>query len=495
MASGAGRMKVWIRTLGLYARALAATAIVLMLGLAVLHAALDRPDPEVEALLAPRTETPVAEDRNAYFQFIGLGAPPGESAHAWGAHWFATALENDRALAARAPDTAWPEALDPAPDAGRVPSEIEPRGLRELCSEDPGCLIQAVGRRQGLIVGALEERGETLRRWDEMHRFPAFYQPPRPDGGYQSRIEPFGPLARAATLAELRVLSQIARGDVERAVAQLETEIAFARRAVAGSRSLISLMAARNLLERWYRVAAELASTRPQLLRPHARRLAATLAPLAEGDLDLRHIYGEEFRVSARLLRHDVFRDGVEGTGAGWLARGLSHVAYAPESTLSAIYDISMRDPLRWGERTTREYWEEVERNGRCNPAAGNMTDLLPYNGVGRLIAYIGAASFQDYLRRVKDLETLRVLVAAQVEAISSGATTPEAVARAILAAEGVVRNARGWPPEWNADKGEVTIPKVTAMDCMTNDLPAITIRLGAGVVEERPTGNRRGHR
>lgn len=64
----------------------------------------DELNPELAMLLAHRPPE-INEQNNAYFDTIGMNAPPNMEAHAWGVSWFAQASVKDKALLAGAAPT------------------------------------------------------------------------------------------------------------------------------------------------------------------------------------------------------------------------------------------------------------------------------------------------------------------------------------------------------------------------------------------------------
>jgi len=246
---------------------------------------------------------------------------------------------------------------------------------------------------------ALPRYGETEWPSDPMARVPL-------DGA----LNEGGGLALAQTaLAALD-------GRLEDAVAELEKEAAYHRRALAGSRTLLGNLIAATAILRDAVMTSELVERHGEKLRPYRERLARVVAPLPREDLDLSAVYENEDRFTAQaflryrdviLNQNKAFNEYRPEPLHAWQAFGYRKHATVNEFArrreayrrfLNASYEQAWagRDFPELPERRGQSSWRIV------NPTGYVMVDREVWSGA-------------TYHRHMKDFSALVALVGLQV--------------------------------------------------------------------------------
>jgi hypothetical protein len=225
----------------------------------------------------------------------------------------------------------------------------------------------------------------------------------------------------------------------------------FARKGLAGGRSLIATVVFGAALERQWLLVARLAAGEAAAGRA---RFEPLLRPLPAGSLSAGAWAGSEFQLqrdAIATLRDVDARcrsDHQEETSRRWWAQQLCRIGlgYLPERTEQALED-------QWLARlATAKADEPVPCEALSRPPwQGKMFDAQPYrwrNAVGQILLMVAkrGSEFQDYAARQLDLDQLRLTLRAQllgepmpegVQLQREGATLRWAGCRASLSDDG----------------------------------------------------------
>lgn len=406
-----------------------------------------------EAAAALRWPEPTANDAdNGYFVLVGLSAPAGQDAHAWGRRW----VEAMNRAGTRTEVEAAERSLATAPLKFAGSSAV----LCDFRSEQ-ACAPQA--NKHAEAIGKLSaDNAELLRRYAALRHYSQVIDTYRP----QSLAHPIIGLA-IYNNAQRLVLSQLL-ADADRdaggpALTALAADIDMQRRLLAGAISLIVKMTANAALARDYLALAELVRRHPALAGNQADTMKKILAPLDKAELALAPAMMSEFRGMAASLDDPAIADPASyqliqvlgDASAVAPGGGAADAVFVPATTptierplprlLKASALDALLNPVLKGtiavllqKNATRndQYatlhafaalddvpasaLAEAERSLSVQQDRG-VTWTWLYNPVGKLIQSVAVPNFADYKRRLLDLEGLRRLIVLQTQ-IAAGA-------------------------------------------------------------------------
>ncbi|MCX7962400.1 MAG: hypothetical protein N2653_12630 [Burkholderiales bacterium] len=371
---------------------------------------------EARALLEP----PVArasDERNGYLHFLGLHAPAGASTYAHGLR----VLEALRASEAPTPaETGEAKALTEFP---RIVG-----AQATCCRVESGTCLGAPAEATRDTLG---KYGPFLERARQMRDAPDYLELYAP-AAFHARVAPYHALLDAQCLTHAAIALAAGSAGLGRALDELEAEMAFHRRALAGSRTRVGKIFAAELLARDALLLSELLRAGRETAAAERERIARLLEPLSAEEADMRAALASEYRLGLRL----VMTLGKEQTLAHhfpvsrWYEGVLFLRRHETANAIAAQFRLDealSRVPLAGFEAAARERarqqppaYAEGEFPGWVNPA-------------GKILAGAAGAGNADSLRRMNDVRALLAMVAAQAALYSAGARTPEAV-RAALA-------------------------------------------------------------
>lgn len=393
--------------------------MVVLLAAAILYYRFDDPlTPEAQAALALPVKLGEISNDNGYVAMLGMGAPADEEQMAWGRKVAAALRANEAQGFQR--NVEWQQL---------VRNHLSFPAHGHWCAPGKDC-VAAFKAKQAELARIVKEQRLLLDRYSAARGKPAYeeaYVPLR----IESALPNFGNLGNAHRLARFVIFARMARGDVAGALDEMEKEIAFHRRVLAGSRTLIGKMVAIRHLANDALALSELMSARRAALAPHAARIGRMLDG-AEGLLDARPALELEIRVAANLLNE--LGAAMAGGDSDWAVESLF---YRPHMTVNAMvasereklaafdgdasgYDQAQARAQQIGERLSRPGWLGYLRNP-----------------VGSAFLAIGGLSPGMYVSRMHDTAALLRLVRLQAALLEKRADKPQQVLKVLAAGGG----------------------------------------------------------
>lgn len=401
--------------------------------------------PELEALLV--TPQIKADPANGYLALVGIEAPASEDIVSYGTQW----VDNYNAAADKA-------AIKKA--HAHYSATLKFRGdEKQLCnpSKTP-CLPLA--RERADAWRKLAADNEMLlarqRRLTGFSYFEESYFPP-------SIESPFMVFATYLRLLELDLIAlDAADGRVEAALAALETRIAFDRRALLGSRVLLTAMVASSWLRQDYAMLAEIVATRPKALVAQKARLVrmTELLEIAEIRTVAGKVMEGEFRTQARWQPDmlDLFLISGEGDPA-ILLNVIAKPLFKPRASqnIQARYHTALQARIRDFSPERAEAWIAQAWQDDKKGIDVIYSWRFLYNPIAKFgIAAYGRALYEDYVIRLSDLMGVMRLARLQVEIVTAGKADTDIPAR-IAANKALYDPYTGKPMGWDAGKRQLS--------------------------------------
>lgn len=357
--------------------------------------AAPRPTP---AELMPRAVA-LAPERNGYFDIVGITAPAGEDIHAVGLADWQSGFKRE------GPRLEWPR-----------PKVLDCEIAKSECLAE--WRKRAPEMRRWLAETALMgARCEQVRDMAGIEEVPAPAEVRLDDGkrkAFQMRFVP----AIGCTL-RWTVQALLAASPNE-ALDALTRADEFARKGLAGGRSLMAKVVFGAALERQWLLVARLAAGEGAAGRA---RFEPLLRPLSPGSLSPGAWAGSEFQLQrdaiATLRDRDARcrSDDQAESSRHWWTQKLCRtgLGYLPERTEQALED-------QWLARLATATPDEPVRCEALGQSAwqGRLIDAQPYrwsNAFGHILLMVakGGAQYQDYPARQLDLDLLRLTLRAQL--------------------------------------------------------------------------------
>lgn len=412
-----------------FSLSLVAVAILGFLALVLINAFDEDLSADAQALLAPPQMGKV-EDGNGFVAFLGMQAPADQDQMAWGRK--AAAAYMAQAQPGFVQSSEWKEATRGHLRAGPGKAWCTP--------ESRDCLAEAK-RDATPIASLLAADGNRLfltryRKAREAATFADVYVGANP----AATIPPYGSLAYGASLALADVALKLASGDVEGAVAELEQEVGFHRRMIAGGRSLIAVMIGNRLLSRDLLTISELVRGDGERVAPYRARLAALARPQASAaalEPALR-FEAHTWTTFAHRIRA-ILRDN-----GGWMLSGDIHspalnwaqsLFALPNQTANLVAATAKIEfsiaaaPAAQFDAKAKEI-DAAKMSQLARPWYSNLR-----NPVGKA-NFEDTATFTTYAARMHDLQALERMTSLQIALAESGAGDAAAAA-AFVAGEG----------------------------------------------------------
>ncbi len=428
--AGLGKILKWgFVTLGM-------AAIVVL----AINAADESPSAELKALLAvPRDSSGTS---NGYLGLVGVAAPSDENALAYGARWVDTYNSATSKRAIEKAGLSFPATV-----------KVTFRGdQKQLCNPAKmRCL--AVATNQAEAWRGLATNNETLLarqrslaaygRFEESY-FMTSIESPIPLYGDPSRL----------LLLDLIALDA-AEGRLEQALATLESRIAFDRRALLGSRILITGMVATSWLRQDYALLAEIVAAHPGGLAKQRDRLRRMTEPLEVSEV--RAVAGRliegEYRYLARSMPSVLDSDNVDAWSVFLMrpffklnaSRNL--VAGSHAALQARIASFSPENADAW----IAEYRQAAQRE---RDAAANLW-RMPYNPVGKFGFSITMPEYDRYVLRLSDMIGISRLARLQVEAVTTAIAGDDPLA-IIVSSSPLYDPYSGKPMGWDASRRQI---------------------------------------
>lgn len=376
--------------------------------LLAINAMDEKPSPELKALQAlPQIN---ADPSNGYFALAGINAPAEEDSFNFGAQWVDTYN-----AAADMP------ALKQANARFSVISNLTfLGGQKHLCnpSKTP-CLPQAkeraaTWRKLAADNEILLTRHRALTAYANFEEsyFPSSNESPLPSYASPSRL----------LMLDLIALDA-AEGRLESALSSLEALMAFDRRALLGSRHLITGMVARSWLGQDYALLSEIVASRPKALADQQERLERMTEPLEIGQVRAvaaRLVEGEYRYVS---LAVPMFLDAEYGwQDAGVLGAALVRPFFKPRATMNLVanYHAALQAQIRDFSPENSDAWIARLRQLEQDENNAVYSWRILYNPVGKIGLAVGRPEYHAYILRLSDLIGVIRLARLQVDIVTA---------------------------------------------------------------------------
>jgi hypothetical protein len=384
---------------------------VVLLGLVVVLANLYDPplDPGVQAAIDWNPPA-VTDAENSYFNHVGLSVIPPGDPHGAGVEIVA---QNNARMQQRAQ-----EPRDYAALSRAVLADIESRKAEKslpwrgdcapvLCPAPGGNCLSSYSKNRSRIRELAANNPVAMARYRALYRYPHFQEraienmmlgvPPTPH---------FKIAARDVALAEIGL--KAVDGSGEEALRDLGRDIAYWRRVLAGTHTVVQKVVARAYVDRDYALLSEIAANYRDRNRVIA--LAQTLMePLSAEERNWHDAITDEAKRQADLFLHMPPEDtGIADLDSNmqafdWLTHSLF---YKPNATMNLVYK-QWAGILSVAAEPADRYRAAAERLGNTLQEAAVIPRLdMVYNPIGKILAAMSAPP-ADYLRYMSDIHNL----------------------------------------------------------------------------------------
>lgn len=411
----------------------------IMLGMAILlllaiNAMDEKPSPELKTLLQKLPPTN-ADPSNGYFAFVGLNAPSDEDGFNYGTQWVDTYNAAADKASIKKANTRFP-----------ATSSLTFIGdQKQLCnpSKTP-CLTQAKERADNWrkfsadneILLARHRALTAYANFEESY-FPPSIESPLPYYGSPSRLLVLDLIALDA-----------AEGRLESALASLEALMAFDRRALLGSRILITSMVARSWLGQDYALLAEIVAARPAALAEQQERLVRMTEPLEISQVHAiaERMFESEARFHARSTPLEL--------------NLLLRPFYKQRATLNLLagYDMAVQARVRNFSPENSDTWITQARQEEQREAGALYSWRTLYNPIGKLALSwaVEGRGCENYLLKLSDLIGVTRLARLQVDIVTAENENGD-IPNLIAANKALYDPYTGKPMGWDAAKRQLS--------------------------------------
>ena len=361
--------------------------------------------PEAKALLEFKPKV-AAPEKNGYFLAVGRLAPAGEDGHAWGRRKV--------------------EAYARAEGRGISPNgEAQGRELmvkRLPCDDVTGDCLEMVRNRRSEFDAWLAANAEPMARYRKLREYPFFqtpyYSPRSGTPGYFATFE-----TRATAM---QIVALVIDGKTERALDELEQEIALHRRMLAGATDLIQKILASISLIWDFKLLSMLLTHHAAAMTPAVERIVGMTRPLSADELDTTVVFRTEAARSANLMMHlaewiEEFNpeavNSKELSSRILLSEPGRTLFYRPNNSIN----FSAKREEKWEKFSQLPADRLVARQAAFSSELKDGTPALgiPLNIMGR--QFVREWGAIDYLFRVHDVDGLIRLIALQARLMAKG--------------------------------------------------------------------------
>jgi len=414
-----------------------------VLGIAVVLAGLEllvnsrlfdeAPNPEIAAFMQIEASR-VPDEQNAYFQLVGLAAPESAQPHAAGKQWLAE-VNDVQARHLKGDFAKWPAALPGAAYLPQDPCRPEVRS----------CLAQARANPEEMrkLVAANER---LLARYRAAYGYPGYAETAEVFI-FEYPLSSFGPILNGQRLFLMDAALRIDRGELQAVIADLGKEIAFSRRMLAGSRTLIGKMIAGRHLNRAVLFAADVLANRREQAGAGARELQSVLQPLTPAERELGDVMRYEARLMKTGMEHNLRYPSRYDDAGYWAESWIGRALLQFNATFNNVYLSYKASQL--ADKAPASQMDAVLSKGKSAiPVPPDWT--LFYNPVGKMQVQDMVPNLSEYTRRMHDLDALVRLVALQAEIVAKS-VKDEDVPQFLAAADKLYANP--WtekPMQWD---------------------------------------------
>jgi len=374
----------------------------------------------------------VAREQNAFYYVVGFEAPPKDDPHKAGLAWL-NAVDTTQQKLLAGGEAPWPE---------------QPRGLAKIeaycIPEKASCIRWLKETTEGRP--ALADHAPIVARYRRVLAYPAYAEATDPRL-YSYPLPRYLAFANAQRFLLLDIAQQLERGEIDEALAALRDEIAFDRRMLAGSRTLLHKMVAAAELQRAAVFASDVLASYRREIGPRAAMLAETLKPLTADERALTPALRTELVVAATSLEPARLR--AEDTGLGVDAR-LLRPFYQHRATVNTIYRLTQA----WSEVDNvpaSELGVAMTRAKEAEPQFSARRAM--YNPVGKMLFFNNLPQLTASFERVHDTDALVRLVGLQAGIVAQDVKTDDVPAFAKRTLDPYT----GKPFAWDATKAQLS--------------------------------------
>lgn len=401
--------------------------------------------PESKALLAiPQIN---ADPDNGFLALVGINAPPNEDIFNYGKQWVETFNT--------APNSS---AIEKARTKYKDLKPIFKGNEKQLC--DPTktpCLPEA--RKNADLLRKLAADNELLlarqRHLTGYSHFEETYFPPNVES----------PIPYYSTMRHLEldmIALDAAEGRLAPALAALEARIAFDRRALLGSRSILLCLSACKWLRHDYALLAEIVATRSKSLATQKDRLIRMTEPMAIEQV--RTIAGRMLEGEKRLILRSLVEENIGITVSAFATFdilgpfNMARPFLKPQASqnMEARNHTAIQSRVRDFSTENSDAWiSQTRQAGQSAAAALIHSWRVLYNPVGKVAMTLGKLEYEGYVLRVANLIGVTRLARLQVELVTDGKADSDIPDR-IAANKALYDPYTGKPMGWDADKRQL---------------------------------------
>jgi len=362
------------------------------------------PSLEVQRLLALQLpESPT--EGNAYTAMVGSSAPPGQDRGQFGRARLESQL---RPL----PPAGNPSGADTTSGAATLPESL-------LCRPEHRRCVPVNAAEASELAVALAGLRDVEQYFERMRALPEFEEIALPVS-VLSPMPDFSGLVRSQDITLARVRIALAEQRYDDAVALLERDNAFARRALAGSKHVVGKRVSANVVARNALFVTQLWIVHGDDLVGHRARLAALLAPLP----DSANAMAASFDIEVRTLAHDLTRGGrnslylLGSADTTTLQQSLATYVvphlYRPIATANRIAELA--DTQRAVLKVPIEAFDDARIRAEVARTSFNRRswDYI-FNPIGSVLVVEAVPDFANYQAAMHDLQALLVLARARL--------------------------------------------------------------------------------
>lgn len=285
--------------------------------------------------------------------------------------------------------------------------------------------------KQDIAQGnALLESSKTLEnRYDAIKRNQIFIEaiPPL----LSLSLPPYQYLVYASELVRIKVVLDISSGNLYKGVDRWLENVAFSRRLLRESNSLVSRMIAVSMLQRDIRTLSELITKYPQLATQYADQLKANLASISAPEYSMKKVLISErtwsLPIVSRIKNEDL--NAVYTDLSIW-GKNAIDLLYQPNAAVNLFYDwgtirlmLADSDAQQLDETKAKIYAQQKELLGL------GFEFFYLKNPIAKILVQVsGADIYEAYIERQHDTDGYIRLVGLQVALAENKATTQEKI-------------------------------------------------------------------
>lgn len=353
--------------------------------------------PEVKAYLEARPPA-VPDERNGYFHMLGLAALHGEPHAAGRQHAQVLAEAQTRAAASPASGLEFPEMKNlPLPRG---------EGIARQCGAEAARCLANVRADKAAARKLLAEHALLLERYRALLEYPDYVETYQPRH-YKAPIGPFQPLINAQQLFHVQSALRLLEGQALQVAYDLERSLAFSRRMLAGSTTLIGKMLAAAHARRAAQFVAQALPTVARADRKALARFAQALAPLSPAERSFAQAYRAELAMFGSITH--ICSEQEAGADA-WGA--VNCYFFQPNATVNRQY-FTLHKLLTAMDEAPAQRLDEMR--GRLEELGSFPFWSALYNPTGKVLMGV-PPQFGSYAVRVHDVDALFRLVALQAQ-------------------------------------------------------------------------------